>query len=66
MSKDLTLFDLIPTKIAHDIKVLCDYTCEGEYFNYEEWLEINDADVDGHIYQTSERIRNWINKEVPF
>ena len=62
----MTLLDLIPTQIAHDIKILCDYTCEGEYSNYEEWLEIHDEDEDGHIYQTAERIREWINKEVPF
>jgi len=66
MSSDLTLFDLIPTGIAQDIKYLCNYTCEGEYSNYEEWLEINSDDLDGHIYQTSQRIRDWINDEVPF
>ena len=62
----ITLNDLIPTNIANDIKYLCDYTCEGEYSNYEEWLEVNDDNPDGHIYQSAERIRKWINKEVPF
>ena len=62
----MTLLDLIPTQIAHDIKVLCDYTCEGEYSSYEESLEIHDEDENAHIYQTSVRIRNSINKEVPF
>jgi|TARA_R100000789_G_C2974213_1_gene141594 hypothetical protein len=61
----MTLFDLIPTQVANDIKDLCNYTCEGEYSNYEEWLEVNN-DPDGHIYQTAERIREWISKEVPF
>ena len=62
----LTLNDLIPTSIANDIKDLCNYTCEGEYLHHQEWLEVNDDDSDGHIYQTAERIREWINKEVPF
>ena len=62
----MTLFDLIPTQIASDIKDLCNYTCEGEYLHHQEWLEVNDDDSDGHIYQTAERIREWINKEVPF
>ena len=62
----MTLFDLIPTKIANDIKDLCNYTCESEYLHYQEWLEINDKDSDGHIYPIAERIRKWIDKEVPF
>jgi len=62
----LTLNDLIPTSIANDIKDLCNYTCEGEYHHHQEWLEVNDEDSDGHIYQTAERIREWINKEIPF
>ena len=68
MSKDLTLFDLIPTKIANGIKELCAYTCDGEFHNYEEWLQIrtdNDNNY-GHIYQLADHIRKWINKEVPF
>ncbi len=64
--RNLSIFDLIPTQIANDIKDLCNYTCEGEYLHHQEWLEVNDEDSDGHIYQTAERIREWINKEVPF
>ena len=68
MSKDLTLFDLIPTKIANGIKELCTYTCDGEFHNYEEWLQTmgDDDNNYGHIYQLADRIRKWINKEVPF
>ena len=51
----LTLNDLIPTKIANGIKELCDYTCEGEFINYKEWLTT-----------IADLIKNWINKEVPF
>ena len=68
MSKDLTLFDLIPTKIANGIKELCTYTCDGEFHNYEEWLQTmgDDNNNYGHIYQLADNIRKWINKEVPF
>ena len=72
MSKDLTLFDLIPTKIANGIKELCTYTCDGEFHNYEEWLQTMGHDDDeyyhkhNHIYELAEHIREWINKEVPF
>ena len=68
MSKDLPLFDLIPTKIANGIKELCTYTCDGEFHNYEEWLQTmgDDNNNYGHIYQLADNIRKWINKEVPF
>ena len=68
MSKDLTLFDLIPTKIANGIKELCTYTCDGEFHNYEEWLQTmgDNNENYGHIYELADRIREWINKEVPF
>ena len=64
----LTLNDLIPTEIANEIKELCTYTCEGEYSNYQEWLQTmgDDNNNYGHIYQLADNIRKWINKEVPF
>jgi len=64
----LTLNDLIPTKIANGIKELCDYTCEGEFINYKEWLTTmgNSDESYGHIYELADLIKNWINKEVPF
>ena len=41
----LTLNDLIPTKMANNIKELCKYTCDGEFQNYKEWLMTSgDAD----------------------
>ena len=64
----LTLNDLIPTKMANNIKELCRYTCDGEFQNYKEWLMTSgDADESyGHIYELASHIQNWINKEVPF
>jgi len=64
----LTLNDLIPTKIANGIKELCAYTCDGEFHNYEEWLQTmgDNNENYGHIYELADRIREWINKEVPF
>ena len=62
----LTLNDLIPTSIANDIKYLCEETSKEEYQDYQIWLEIHREDDDGHKYQVSERIKEWINKEVPF
>ena len=64
----LTLNDLIPTEIANEIKELCAYTCEGEYSNYQEWLQTmgDNNENYGHIYELADRIREWINKEVPF
>ena len=64
----LTLNDLIPTKIANGIKELCAYTCYGEFHNYEEWLQTmgDNNENYGHIYELADRIREWINKEVPF
>ena len=62
----MTLLDLIPTSIVNDIKYLCEETSKEEYQDYQMWLEILGDDDDGHKYQVSERIKKWINKEVPF
>ena len=56
--------------IIEDIKYLCQYTCEGEYANYQEWKEYNNGDDGyGHIYELAKRIQEYFDPpddDIPF
>ena len=56
--------------VLEDIKYLCQYTCEGEYNNYQEWKEYNNGDDGyGHIYELAKRIQEYFDPpddDIPF
>ena len=55
--------------MIEDVKELCNYVCESEQSNFEQWIEEVGDDSFGHIYQLAERIRKYFDPpvdDIPF